>query len=140
MRTAPSAGALYPITIFVLDREGVHEYQPQSHSLRSARVGDLRAKLKAVGLDQPSVGGAPVYFVLTIDASRIDSKYGAKAERYGLLEAGHVAQNVLLQATGLGLVGVPIATFDEHRVTKLLNLPPNFRPVYLIPLGYASDN
>jgi SagB-type dehydrogenase family enzyme len=138
LRTAPSAGAIYPIALVVVDRDGVHEYQPQGHVLHSARVGDLRGILQAAALDQASVGSAPVCFVVTVDVSRTASKYRAKAERYCLLEAGHVAQNILLQATALRLAGVPIAAFDEQRVSKLLILPANLRPVYLIPLGHPS--
>jgi SagB-type dehydrogenase family enzyme len=134
-RTAPSAGALYPLTVLIVDREGVHEYLPQDHLLRSTRIGDLRLKLQAAALNQSSVGRAPVCFVITMDVARTASKYGAKAERYCLLEAGHVAQNVLLQATSMGLGGVPIAAFDEHAVARLLQLPSRLQPVYLLPLG-----
>ncbi len=137
-RTAPSAGALYPITVFVVDTNGVYEYEPAGHALRQAAAGDLRGKLQAAALDQPCVGEAPLCLVIAVDVARTASKYGSRAERYCLLEAGHVAQNVLLQATALGLAGVPVGAFDHRRVASTLALPPNLRPVYLLPLGYPG--
>lgn len=137
-RTAPSAGALYPITVYVVDPDGVSAYIPQRHALRPALSGDRRPELRDAAGGQPWVGTAPVCVVLTADVGHTAGRYGARAERYCLLEAGHVAQNVLLQATALGLVGVPVGAFDEGRVSAALRLPSNLRPLYLIPLGYPS--
>lgn len=137
-RTAPSAGALYPITIFVVDAKGVYEYEPGRHSLRPALAGDLRRELQAAALNQPCVGGAPVCLVITMDVARTASKYGSRAERYCLMEAGHVAQNILLQATAMGLAGVPVGAFEDRQVAATLELSPNLRPVYLLPLGYLQ--
>jgi SagB-type dehydrogenase family enzyme len=74
-----------------------------------------------------------------VDVARTASKYGSRAERYCLLEAGHVAQNVLLQATALGLAGVPVGAFDDRRVASTLALPPKLRPVYLVPVGFPEE-
>ena len=134
-RTAPSAGALFPITVFVVDRAGVYEYRPDKHLLRPVVPGDVRRKLQAAALGQAPVGNAPMCMVVTYDVSRTASKYGRRAERYCLLEAGHVAQNVLLQATAIGVVGVPVAALDAKRVASILNLPKRLSPVYLLPLG-----
>ncbi len=135
-RTAPSAGALYPITVFVVDANGVYGYEPGRHALRPALAGDLRRQLQAAALDQPCVGEAPLCLVITMDVAHTASRYGSRAERYCLLEAGHVAQSVLLQATALGLAGVPVGAFEDHRVAATLELPPNLYPVYLVPVGY----
>ncbi len=137
-RTTPSAGALYPITVFVVDASGVCEYEPGRHALRPARAGDLRRQLQAAALDQPCVGEAPLCLVITIAVARSASKYGSRAERYCLLEAGHLTQNVLLQATALGLAGVPVGAFEDRSVAEALGLPPSLRPVYLVPLGYPQ--
>ena len=137
-RTAPSAGALFPAAVLLVDSAGVHQYEPQQHALRRTVAGDLRQGLQAAALDQPSVGAAPVCMVIAMDEAASASKYGSRAERYCLLEAGHVAQNVLLQATAMGLGGVPVGAFEDRRVSTLLHLPPNLRPVYLLPLGYPS--
>jgi len=137
-RTAPSAGALYPLTVFVVDAAGLGEYEPRLHALRDVLSGDIRGELQAAAHDQPWVGAAPVCLVIAMDVGQTAAKYGRRAERYCLLEAGHAAQNVLLQATALGLGGVPVGAFDDDRVSDLLRLPRNLRPVYLIPLGYPA--
>jgi SagB-type dehydrogenase family enzyme len=121
-----------------VDESGVYEYEPGRHALHPTLASDLRAKLQAAALDQPCVGEAPLCLVISIDVGRTASKYGGRAERYCLLEAGHVAQNVLLQATALGLAGVPVGAFEDQRIAALLELPPNLRPVYLVPLGYPQ--
>ncbi len=137
-RTAPSAGALFPATVFVVDRNGVYEYQPVDHSLRQVIAGDPRGDLRAAAHDQPCVDAAPICLVIAMDVSRTAVKYGSRAERYCFIEAGHIAQNVLLQATAEGLGGVPVGAFDDPKVVALLQLPPHLRPVYLLPIGYAK--
>lgn len=137
-RTAPSAGALYPLTIFVVDSAGIYEYEPRKHVLQQYLTGDFHRELQAVALDQPCVGAAPVCLVIAMDVARSASKYGSRAERYCLLEAGHSAQNVLLQATAIGLAGVPVGAFDDGSVAELLHLPQALRPVYLLPIGFPT--
>ncbi len=138
-RTAPSAGALHPISLFVANSAGLHAYEPRPHALRRTIDGDIRAKLQAAALDQPCIGSAPLCFIVAMDVDRSAAKYGGRAERYCLLEAGHVAQNVLLQATALGLGGVPVGAFDDRAVARTLHLAANLRPVYLIPVGYPEE-
>lgn len=137
-RTAPSAGALYPVTVLFADRKGVWEYVPDSHSLLSRGEEDVRKKLQAAALNQPSVGNAPVCFIVAFDVSRTAKKYGKRAERYCLLESGHVAQNLLLTATSLKLAAVPVGALDEERVSSILGLPDRLQPVYLIPIGHPK--
>jgi SagB-type dehydrogenase family enzyme len=134
-RTAPSAGALFPVTVFVVVENGVYEYEPRNHQLRLIHSSDTRAELQAAALDQACIGTAPCCMVIALDLLRTASKYGRRAERYGLLEAGHIAQNVLLQAIALGLAGVPVGAFEDRKVAALLHLPNSLEPVYLLPLG-----
>lgn len=122
-RTAPSAGALFPITLLVVSSEGVHQYQPKGHSLCHLTGADVRAKLQRASLDQACVATAPVCLAIAADVARSAGKYGRRAERYCLLEAGHVAQNVLLEATALGLVGVPVGAFKDREIAAVLDLP-----------------
>jgi SagB-type dehydrogenase family enzyme len=138
LRTAPSAGALFPMTIFLLDRNGVFEYRPKEHALHRLMTGDVRQDPKAGPLNQPSVHSAPICLVITMDVARLTAKFKEHAERYCLLEAGHVAQNVLLQATALGLAAVPVGGADEAKTSAALKLPENLRPVYLLPVGYPA--
>ncbi len=138
LRTAPSAGALYPIAVFLIDRTGLYEYQPRQHALRRTIAGDIRKNAGSGSLRQSAVRSAPVCMVLAMDVARTAAKYHKDAERYCLLEAGHVAQNVLLQATALGLVSVPIGGLDEAKLAAVLKLPDRLRPVYLLPVGHPT--
>jgi SagB-type dehydrogenase family enzyme len=137
-RAAPSAGALYPLTVFVVDARGVFEYLPHEHALRRIVVGDQRGKLQAAVLDQECVGGAPMCMVIGMNVDRTAAKYGSRALQYCLIEAGHVAQNVMLQATDLGMGGVTVGAFHEQRVAAVLKLSPDLRPVYVLPLGHPG--
>ncbi|MHC5115292.1 MAG: SagB/ThcOx family dehydrogenase [Planctomycetota bacterium] len=139
LRAAPSAGALYPMTVYVVDASGVYEYRPKTHVLRRVRTGDARGDLRAAALDQSCVGSAPTCLVIAMTVRRSARKYGTWAERYCLMEAGHVAQNALLQATALGLGGVPVGAFDEDRVAAILTLPNGCEPVYLVPIGMPKE-
>ena len=135
-RAAPSAGALGPLEVFVVTADGVGQYLPDGHRLEAKAGGDRRRALAAAAADQQQVARAPVVLVITGILSRTAWKYGGdRAWRYVNLEAGHAAQNVLLQATAMGLVGVPVGAFDDNTVMDLLGLPADHRPLYLLPLG-----
>jgi len=136
LRTAPSAMHLYALTVFVVDAKGAFEYQPKPHALRRLEGVTQEQFRKEVG--QASVEAAPLCLILTIDVEHMRPRSGDKAEQYSLLEAGHVAQNVLLEATALGLGAVPVGGLDEKKVAGALKLPANLRPVYLLPVGYPK--
>lgn len=134
-RTAPSAGALYPITLVMADKRGVFEYRPDTHSLIPHGDTDVRDKLQKAALNQSAIGNAPVCFIVTMDVSVTAKKYGSESERYCLLEAGHVTQNLLLTAASLDLAAVPIGALSESKFSKALGLPGRLRAVYVIPVG-----
>ncbi len=138
-RVAPSAGALYPIELFVATADGVGQYDPAKHQLVWRRAEDLRATLQEHALDQSAVGAAPACFVIVADIPRTAKKYGQRAERYCILEAGHVCQNILLQATALGLAGVPIGAFEDAKIARDLDLPESQRAYYLVPVGAPAE-
>ncbi len=138
-RTAPSAGALYPLELYVADAEGVWHYIPQEHALDRWRPEDRRPRLCPAALSQEAVCHAPVVFVVTGVFARTAQKYGDRAIRYVWLEAGHAAQNLLLQAVALGLGAVPIGAFYDDRVQAALDLPPDHAPLYLIPVGEPAE-
>ena len=135
-RTAPSAGALYPLELYVVTAAGVDHYLPARHSLEPHASGDVRLALSAAALHQEALRQAPVCFVIAAVTERSAVKYGTRAERYCFMEAGHVAQNILLQATALDLGAVPIGAFDDDRVAAVLKLPPGQRVLYLVPVGH----
>jgi SagB-type dehydrogenase family enzyme len=139
-RTAPSAGALYPLEVYLVTAEAVFHYEPESHQLSPVMQGDARPALSQAALRQQPVQRAPAVFVLTAVYARTAQKYGQeRSPRYVYLEAGHAAQNILLQATALELGAVPIGAFHDDEVQKALGLPEDHQPLYLIPVGHPLD-
>jgi SagB-type dehydrogenase family enzyme len=137
LRTAPSAGALYPLELYLVTAEGVFHYEPHGHQLSAVRSDDRRAALYEAALSQEAVLRAPAVFVVTAVYARTEQKYGAeRSPRYVHLEAGHAAQNLLLEAVALGLGAVPIGAFHDEQVQEALGLPPDHEPLYLIPAGH----
>jgi len=138
-RTAPSAGALYPLEVYVITSEGIYHYDPSRHRLTLHQPGDFRPGLHAVALRQGPVLTAPVVFVITAVYERTEAKYGKeRSPRYVHLEAGHAAQNLLLQAVALDLGAVPIGAFIDEKVKEALALPYNHQPIYVIPVGRSD--
>ncbi|MCK4962680.1 MAG: SagB/ThcOx family dehydrogenase, partial [Anaerolineales bacterium] len=136
-RTAPSAGALYPLELYVLTQEGVFHYDVQAHALETLIEGDLRQDLYRAALNQEAILQAPLTVVITAIYARIEVRYGrARSPRYVHLEAGHAAQNILLQAVSLNLGSVLIGAFEDSRVQTVLELPSDHEPLYLIPVGH----
>jgi SagB-type dehydrogenase family enzyme len=136
-RTAPSAGALYPLELYLVMDDGLFHYQVQSHTLAQLREEDLREKVFAAALRQEAILQAPVTIVITAVYARIEVKYGrARGPRYVHMEVGHAAQNILLQSVALGLGAVPIGAFEDERVQSVLGLPADHMPLYLIPVGH----
>lgn len=134
-RTAPSAGALYPLEIYVVLHEGVFHYSPREHCLIRHSEQDLREPLATAAFDQECVQKAPTVFVIAGVYERSAENYGARADRYVKIEAGHACQNLLLQAVALGLGAVPVGAFQDRLVRKDLQLPLHHEPLYLIPVG-----
>jgi len=136
-RTAPSAGALYPLEVYVVLPEGVYHYDPDGHRLDLHLSGDACPALYAAALRQDPIMDAPAVFVIAAVYERTAVKYGKeRSPRYVHLEAGHAAQNLLLQAVALDLGAVPIGAFYDDEVKKVLALPQDQQPLYLIPVGH----
>lgn len=136
-RTAPSAGARYPLEVYVVLPEATYRYEPQGHRLHLHMTGDRRSALHADALSQAAVLQAPAVIVIAAIYERTAGRYGAeRTPRYVHMEVGHAGQNVLLQATALGLAAVPIGAFYDEQVQQALELPLNQQPLYLIPVGH----
>lgn len=141
LRTAPSAGALYPLELYLLAgavqdlAPGIYRYRPAEHRLQPTVSGDRRAELAAAALGQDWIRQAPAALVIAGVYERTGGKYGARAQRYVHIETGHVAQNVLLQAVALGLGGTAVGAFDDGALQRLLQLPADQQPLLVIPLG-----
>jgi SagB-type dehydrogenase family enzyme len=136
-RTTPSAGALYPLEVYIVCSEGVYHYNPQAHALIMVLPDNQIQSLYEVALEQQAILEAPLTLVITAVFERTAAKYGAeRSPRYVHLEAGHAAQNTLLQSVSLGLAAVPIGAFNDAQVQTVLGLPEDHQPLYLIPIGY----
>ena len=137
-RTTPSAGALYPLEIFLVKSDGVYHYLPEGHKLAKLLNEDLRNKLAEGSLFQGFIAAAPASIVIAAVYGRTTSKYGDRGIRYVHMEAGHCCQNILLQAVTLGLIAVPVGAFDDDYIQNLLVLPPDYEVLYVIPVGYPE--
>lgn len=138
-RTAPSAGGLYPLEVYAVTRAEVWHYRPDGHRVAVWRDPSAAPRL-ATAVGQEAATRAPLIVVVTAVVSRTEEKYGDRAERYVLLEVGHAAQNLLLQAGALGLGAVPIGAFDEVAVVEALSLPAGELAYYVIPVGTPSPS
>ena len=132
-RTAPSAIAVYPLELYLVKSDGVFRYVPEGHKLAKLSGSDVRAEL----CGQASVREAPLDFVIVGDSTKT-ARFGAHAERFMSIEAGHVAQNIHLEAVALGLGSVSVGGYKDEDVTKALGLTPQQIPVYIIPVGHPK--
>ncbi|GFP20905.1 hypothetical protein HKBW3S43_00375 [Candidatus Hakubella thermalkaliphila] len=141
LRTAPSAGATYPLETYVVVgdvenlAEGVYRYHLPKHELVKVLDGDLRTELAAAALGQNWVREGAINIVFTAIYERTTRRYGDRGIRYVHMELGHVGQNVHLQAVALGLGTVVIGAFRDDQVKEILNLPQDEQPLYIMPVG-----
>jgi SagB-type dehydrogenase family enzyme len=140
-RTVPSAGALYPLEVYVVAGNvnglppGIYKYQPEKHELASIVKGDLRKELCDAALGQSSIRMAPAVVVLSGVYDRTTVKYGERGIRYVHMEAGHAAQNVYLQTVSLGLGTVAVGAFHDEAVKKVMKMADSENPLYILPVG-----
>lgn len=137
--TSPSAGATYPLTLYIVAGEiddlpmGMYKYNNRSHSLTLVKGQDLRANLSRAALNQPWVKEAPLVIIVCAHYPATTSYYGARGKRYVDIEVGHVGQNIYLQATALGLGTVAVGAFNDKSVEAVLDVKET--PLYIFPVG-----
>jgi len=140
-RTAPSAGALYPLELYVIAGNvknlspAIYKYQPGKHMLIKIVAGDMRSELSRAALGQGSIKKAPAALLFCAVFERTTGKYGRRGIRYVHMEVGHAAQNVCLQAIALGLNTAVIGAFRDRDVKKIANLDDDEQPLYFVPVG-----
>ncbi len=141
-RAVPSAGATYPLELFVVcggDVEGVadgiYHYETGSHSLALHHGGDVRMELARAALDQEYIYQAPLDIVICALYQRTLRRYGERGARYVHMEAGHAGQNIYLEAAALGLGTVAIGAFHDEAVREALRLEKHYQPLYIMPVG-----
>jgi SagB-type dehydrogenase family enzyme len=145
-RATPSAGALYPLDIYLilcngdkdLPKTGVFQYLPLKHALKQISCADFSKEVAEASLNQYWMGKAPGMILITAEYSRITGKYGDRGIRYAHIEAGHVAQNCFLQAQSLKLnIGI-VGAFEDDRLIDLLGIPESHEPILILPIGRSK--
>jgi SagB-type dehydrogenase family enzyme len=145
-RAAPSAGALYPLDVYVVVGQGrvmqvdagVYHYEPVGHVLSLVKAGDLRSAVAKASLSQMWMTWAPLSFVITAEYRRITGKYGERGVRYAMMEAGHIGQNLFIQAHALGLSAGIVGAFQDTEIIEVIGLPSFHEPLIIMPVGYPA--
>ena len=148
LRTSPSAGATFPLYIYVVIGDkavksngdylpaGIYRYDVHKHILIKVEDGDIRSKLSHACLGQEWVFEAPISIVIVAKYGRTTWRYGSRGIRYVHFEVGHVGQNIYLQCTSLGLGTVAVGAFDDYAVKAILKLSDEEIPLYVMPIGF----
>ena len=140
-RAVPSAGALYPLELYVAIGSvtsltaGVYRYVAGSHELVPVASGDQHEKLADAALGQDWIAAAPAFICIAAVFERTTVKYGNRGRGYVYMEAGHAAESLMLQAVALGLATTMVGAFSDDEVSRLLRLGADETPLCLIPVG-----
>jgi len=143
-RTSPSAGATYPLDLYLVVGErgapdlaaGVYHYLVAEHALKPLAPGDLRAAVARTCLNQTWMAAAPVLVVITGEYRRCTARYGQRGVRYTHMESGNVSQNLFLAAVDLGLGAGIVGAFEDEALARALKLPPGHEPLLVMPVGH----
>lgn len=145
-RSTPSAGATYPLEILICVSKdkieklvgGTYCYLPIRHSLILQEEGEFGTKLSEACFHQRFIAQVPLNIIIVAEFSRTTKHYGERGRQYIYIEVGHVGQNIYLQVISLNLATVAIGAFNDSKVSRVLNLPSNFVPLYVMPIGYKK--
>lgn len=145
-RTAPSAGATYPLELYLVAgkdsvaglAQGIYHYLIEGHSLELIKQGDFRQKLSEACLGQGFISEAPVSLIISAKIGRTSIRYGNRAKRYVYMEAGSASQNTYLAVTSLNLSTVEVGAFSDSAVKQLLGLDKDTSALIVMPIGYAG--
>jgi SagB-type dehydrogenase family enzyme len=145
-RTAPSAGALYPLELHLIAGAvtglpvGHYRYVPARHGLDRLATADRRVAVAQAAHGQAWIAQAPALVVIAAVPERTRTKYGSRSKRYVDMEVGHASQNLLLQVVALGLGGAVVGAFDDAALHRLLDLPKAEEPLVILPIGHARGS
>ncbi|MEO0086587.1 MAG: SagB/ThcOx family dehydrogenase [candidate division WOR-3 bacterium] len=138
-KTCPSAGATYPLVIYLVAGEvkdlkpGVYQYLPEEHSIKLILEKDVRKELMAAAWQQEYILNAPINIIIAANYERTTSHYGERGIRYVHMEVGHCGQNIHLQCETMGLGTVVIGAFNDKEVKKILKIKEDV--LYIMPVG-----
>lgn len=147
-RTAPSAGATYPLEIYLVALNirglpsGLYKYISKDHKLFSVFEKDSKSLSREIYyscLEQDSFLYCAGIVVITSVFERTMRRYGSIGERFVYMEVGHVSQNIYLQCVALGIGTVAVGAFDRVRLRSVLRLPKEEEPLYLMPFGRVES-
>ncbi len=142
-KVIPSAGALYPLEIYLVAGQGtvgdlpagIYNYDPSNNSLKMTVGGDKRQAVASAALSQMWLSQAPAIVVIAAVYERTTVKYGERGIRYVHMESGCADQNLYLQAIGLGVKAGTIGAFDDDSVSEAMKLPSDVKPLLLVGVG-----
>lgn len=143
-RAAPSAGATYSLEIYAVAGKveglepGVYRYIPEDHNLETHLSKDVRKDVAKASLNQSFIADVPLVIIIAAEYNRTTKRYGERGIRYVHIEVGHVGQNIYLQAESLGLGTAAIGAFHDSELSKVLVLPKEHEPLYVMPVGHIS--
>jgi SagB-type dehydrogenase family enzyme len=145
-RAAPSAGALYPMYVYAVvgagcveDLDpGIYRYEPDEHSIYPGIGKDAREDVATASLWQTWMARAPLNLVITAEYSRIMGKYGERGMRYAMIEAGHIGQNIFLQAQAMGLAVGIVGAFEDDKLIRVMGVKETHEPLLIMPVGYKG--
>jgi SagB-type dehydrogenase family enzyme len=142
LRTAPSAGALYPLELYFVARNvtgldpGVYWYKSETHQLVLLVQADMWEDLSEAGFSQPHFETAAAAIVYSAVFERNTRKYGERGrERYVCMDLGHSAENVYLQAHALKIGTCAIGAFSDMALKQVIGMTKAEEPLYIMPLG-----
>jgi SagB-type dehydrogenase family enzyme len=143
-RTSPSAGATYPLDLYLVVGEwgvtnlpaGIYHYEIAAHALMPLVRGDFHPLVARACLHQAWMAEAPVMVVITGEYRRCTARYGQRGIRYTHIEAGNVSQDLFLAAESLGLGAGIVGAFEDQALAQALKLPPTHEPLLVMPMGY----
>lgn len=140
-RTAPSAGATYPLEVHLLAgnveglEPGAYRFEPADHRLVMLAEGDLRREAAVAALGQSWIAEGSAVLIVAARYERTTRRYGERGIRYVHMEAGHAGENIYLQAGTLGLGVTVVGAFEDRRVAEVARLADGVEPLYVIPVG-----
>ena len=117
---------------------GIYHYEPMGHSVSLKIGGDLREEVARASLGQMWMATPPLSLVICAEYARITSRYGNRGVRYAMIEAGHMGQNIFLQAEALGLGAGIVGAFQDEAVIQVMGTPPSHEPLLIMPVGYKG--
>lgn len=142
VRTAPSAGALFPIELYIAAGNvenidpGLYKYNALNHTLIKIMDGDKREEVRKAALGQSAVKNGPACIIVAANIGRTEYKYKSRASQYVYIESGAVCQNIYLQCNTLGIGTVLIGAIREDPMKIALGLPDSETPIAVMPIGY----